>query len=126
MGGVGIPRALLIGLAQVLALVPGTSRSGVTLSAGIFTGLDRATAARFGFLLGLPLTAAAGVLKTGHILGHGLAAGEAGALAIGIATSFLAGLAAVWFLLRYLRERTLRPFVVYRILLGLVVLIWLT
>ena len=59
----GIGRALVVGLAQPLALVPGTSRSGITLSAGLFAGLDRATAARFAFLLGLPITIAAGLLE---------------------------------------------------------------
>jgi undecaprenyl-diphosphatase len=125
LAAVGLPRALLIGGAQALALVPGTSRSGITLTAGLLSGLDRPTAARFGFLLGLPLTAAAGLLKTAQILHRGLGAGEALPLLIGIATSFAAGLLAVWFLLRYLRERTLRPFVVYRILLGVLILVWL-
>src|SRR5262245_4343924 len=60
---IGIGRSLIVGLAQPLALIPGTSRSGITLSAGLFSGLDRATAARFAFLLGLPITAAAGLLE---------------------------------------------------------------
>jgi undecaprenyl-diphosphatase len=119
---VGVSRALLIGAAQVLALVPGTSRSGVTLSAGLFTGLDRSTAARFAFLLGLPITAGAGLLKTASLLRHGLPPGEGQALAIGLLTSFLAGLVAVWFLIAYLRRRTLTLFVVYRIVLGVVIL----
>jgi undecaprenyl-diphosphatase len=119
---VGIGRALLIGAAQMLALVPGTSRSGVTLSAGLFSGLDRSTAARFAFLLGLPITAGAGLLKTASLLRHGLPPGEGQALAIGLLTSFLAGLVAVWFLIAYLRRRTLTLFVVYRIVLGIVIL----
>jgi undecaprenyl-diphosphatase len=121
---VGIARGLAIGCAQILALVPGTSRSGVTVSAGLFGGLDRPTAARFAFLLGLPITAGAGLLKIVEILRHGLAGAEATALLIGLLTSFLAGLAAVWFLIRYLQRRTLAVFVVYRIVLGLF-LLWL-
>jgi len=122
LAGVGIPRALGIGCAQILALVPGTSRSGVTVSAGLFARLDRPTAARFAFLLGLPLTAGAGLQKTVSILHHGLAGGEAAALGIGLLTSFVTGLAAVWFLIRYLQRRTLLVFVVYRIALGLLIL----
>jgi undecaprenyl-diphosphatase len=122
---VGVGRALLIGGAQVLALVPGTSRSGVTLSAGLFSGLDRSTAARFAFLLGLPITGGAGLVKTLSLLRHGIPAADAVALGIGLLTSFLAGLAAVWFLVAYLRRRSLAVFVVYRILLGAVILLLL-
>ena len=119
-----MPRAFLIGCAQAIALVPGTSRSGITMSAGLFAGLDRPTAARFAFLLGLPLTAAAGLLKTAKFLHAGLASGEAGALALGLVASFAAGLAAVFFLVRYLQRQTLTVFVVYRLALGLLIL-WL-
>jgi undecaprenyl-diphosphatase len=120
---VGVLRGLAIGGAQILALAPGTSRSGITVSAGLFAGLDRPTAARFAFLLGLPLTAGAGLLKTVSLLRHGLGGGEAAALGLGLLTSFAAGLAAVWFLIRYLQRRTLTVFVVYRILLGIAILL---
>jgi undecaprenyl-diphosphatase len=119
---VGVGRGLLVGCAQALALVPGTSRSGITIAAGLFAGLDRPTAARFAFLLGLPITAAAGVLKTASLLGAGTTALPPAVLAAGLLTSFAAGLAAVWFLVRYLQRRSLTAFVVYRIALGLVVL----
>ena len=122
---VGVGRALLIGGAQILALVPGTSRSGVTLSAGLFAGLDRSTAARFAFLLGLPITAGAGLLKTVSLLRHGAGAVGGSVLAIGVLTSFVAGLVAVWFLVAYLRRRTLTVFVVYRIVLGILILLLL-
>lgn len=121
---VGIARSLAIGCAQAIALIPGTSRSGITISAGLFAGLDRPTAARFAFLLGLPITAAAGFLKTGMLLRAGPGPGEATALGLGLLASFAAGLAAVWFLLRYLQRRTLGVFVVYRVVLGLLIL-WL-
>ncbi len=120
---VGLQRGLLIGAAQALALVPGTSRSGITLSAGLFTGLDRQTAARFAFLLGLPITAGAGLLKTATLVRHGLTTGEATALGLGFLASFVAGLAAVWFLIRFLQRRTLTPFVIYRLILGLLLLL---
>jgi undecaprenyl-diphosphatase len=122
LGDVGIARGFGIGLAQILALFPGTSRSGITMTAGLAGGLDRPTAARFAFLLGLPITAGAGLLKTVSLLRHGLAGGEAAALAIGLIASFVAGLAAVWFLIRYLQRRTLGVFVVYRVILGVVIL----
>jgi undecaprenyl-diphosphatase len=120
--GVGVWRGVAVGGAQVLALVPGTSRSGITMTAGLFTGLDRPTAARFAFLLGLPLTAAAGLLHTVKLLRVGLAAGESALLGIGLLTSFLAGVVAVGFLLRFLQRRSLAVFVIYRLALGLLLL----
>jgi undecaprenyl-diphosphatase len=122
---IGIGRALVVGLAQPLALIPGTSRSGITLTAGLFSGLDRSTAARFAFLLGLPITMAAGLLECVHLLRHGITGIGPDALAIGVVTSFAAGLAAIWFLVSYLQRRTLLVFVVYRIALGLVIL-WIS
>src|SRR5262245_19623503 len=116
---VGIGRGLIIGLAQTLSLIPGTSRSGITLSAGLFTGLDRATAARFAFLLGLPVTAAAGPLPLTGLLRHGATEESLGILGLGVGAALVAGLAAIRFLVRYLQRRTLLVFVVYRIALGL-------
>ena len=122
---VGIGRALVVGFAQPLALIPGTSRSGITLSAGLFTGLGRATAARFAFLLGLPITLAAGVLEASNLLRAGSSGDGVGVIALGVVTSFLAGLAAIRFLVSYLQRRTLLVFVVYRIVLG-ALLLWIT
>ena len=102
--------------------LPAVDYPTITVSAGLFAGLDRPTAARFAFLLGLPLTAGAGLLKTASLLRHGLAGGEATALGIGLLASFVAGLLAVWLLIRYLQRRTLAVFVVYRIALGLLIL----
>jgi undecaprenyl-diphosphatase len=119
---VGIGRALVVGLAQPLALIPGTSRSGITLSAGLFSGLDRSTAARFAFLLGLPITLAAGLLEATTLVGRGPAESGLGVIALGIGVSFAAGLAAIWFLVRYLQRRTLLVFVAYRVVLGLLLL----
>jgi undecaprenyl-diphosphatase len=119
---VGVGRGLVVGLAQPLSLIPGTSRSGITLSAGLFSGLDRATAAQFAFLLGLPVTLAAGLLQTVSLLRAGTAADSPDVIALGIGTSFVAGLAAIRFLVSYLQRRTLLVFVVYRIVLGLLLL----
>ena len=108
----------MVGVAQALALIPGTSRSGITLSAGLFAGLDRATAARFAFLLGLPITMAAGLLEASTLVRAGSTGDGLGVIALGVVTSFVAGLAAIRFLVSYLQRRTLLVFVVYRIALG--------
>lgn len=119
---VGGTRGFLIGCAQAIALVPGTSRSGITLSAGLLGGLDRPTAARFSFLLGLPITAGAGLLQAARVLRHGVESADAMGLAIGLAASFAGGLGAVWFLIRYLQAHTLAIFVAYRLGLGILLL----
>jgi undecaprenyl-diphosphatase len=118
---VSLGQALTVGCAQALALIPGTSRSGITITAGLMGGFDRATAARFAFLLGIPITAGAGSLKALHLLREGLPPGEAGPLAAALVTAFVSGWFAVWFLVNYLKSRSLRPFVVYRLLLALVI-----
>jgi undecaprenyl-diphosphatase len=111
----GIDGAVM-GLAQALALVPGTSRSGVTISAGMLAGLDRRTAARFSFLLSLPAVAAAAILEAwqqrSEILGSGP---QAVALAVGTITAGIVGYAAVRWLLSMLTGHTLWPFIAYRI-----------
>jgi undecaprenyl-diphosphatase len=123
---------IAMGLAQAFALIPGTSRSGVTISAGMLAGLDRQTAARFSFLLSLPAVAAAALLEAwqqrSEILGSGP---QAVALAVGTITAGIVGYAAVRWLLSMLTGHTLWPFIVYR--LGLAALLagslaagWLT
>lgn len=110
--------ALLIGLAQALALIPGTSRSGITMTAGRFLGMERSEAARFSMLLSIPTILAAGTVA-GVDLHHG---GDArltlGALVAG-GLAFLTALCAIAVLMRWLRRAGFAPFVVYRILLGL-------
>ena len=107
---------LTMGLAQVLALVPGTSRSGVTISSGMLTGLDRRTAARFSFLLSLPAIAAAGLLEAwqqrAEIFGT---PADAGAALIGTLAACVVGYASIRWLLRLLTSHTLWPFILYRI-----------
>ena len=120
---VGWGQSLFVGCAQVLALVPGTSRSGITISAGLFARLDRATAARFSFMLGIPVTGAAGAYKLLHLLHDGIQPGEAGPLALAIVVAFGSGWLAVWFLVNYLKRRSLWPFVVYRLILAAVILL---
>lgn len=121
--GIGWRRGLLIGCAQAIALVPGTSRSGITITTALLTGVDRATAARFSFLLGIPITAGAGGLKLLQLLKTGVPAGDAGPLLAALGAAFLSGWFAVWFLVSYLKRRSLVPFVVYRLLLTLAIVL---
>lgn len=113
---------LLIGLAQALALLPGVSRSGSTITAGLFMGLRRDAAARFSFLLGVPAFVGAGILEGIDLLGTGLAPGEGGAFVAGMISAFVVGYAAIAFLLRYLQKRSTMIFVIYRFALGLMLL----
>jgi undecaprenyl-diphosphatase len=108
-------------VAQALALVPGVSRSGSTITAGIFAGLDRVAATRFSFLLAIPATFGA-VMKTLLDGGGRMIAGEPAVFAAGILSAFLSGLFAIRFLIQYLAKHDLSIFAYYRILLGLVVL----
>jgi len=107
------------GAAQALALVPGSSRSGVTITAGLFAGMSRETAARFSFLLSLPSVLAAGVYELyaarGELLGS---AQDVAALAVATVAALVSGYAAIAFLLYYLRTHTTYVFVAYRLLLG--------
>jgi undecaprenyl-diphosphatase len=119
---IGWGQGVAVGCAQAIALIPGTSRSGITITTGLFAGLDRATAARFSFLLGIPITAGAGLLKTLELLEGGLPVGQGGPLTVAILTSFLSGWLAVWFLVRYLKQRSLLPFVVYRFALSIAII----
>lgn len=116
-------QGLTVGCAQAVALIPGTSRSGITITAGLMGGIDRPTAARFSFLLGIPITAAAGLLKTLELWRTGLPAGQGGPLLAALAAAFVSGWLAVWFLVTYLKRRSLGPFVAYRLLLALVILL---
>src|SRR5829696_1623183 len=114
--------AVGVGFAQALALVPGVSRSGMSISAALFAGLDRADAARFSFLLATPITAMA-VAYEGLKLARGeVAVAEPLALAVGVVASFVAGILAIAVLLRYVRTRSFTIFVVYRFALAGVVL----
>jgi undecaprenyl-diphosphatase len=92
------------------------------MTAGLFGGLDRATAARFSFLLGLVITAGAGAKKTLGVVRHGIPANEAGPIFVGLIAAFVSGWFAVWFLVNYLKRHSLRPFVIYRLALAAVIL----
>jgi undecaprenyl-diphosphatase len=122
--GLGFPAAFGIGLAQALALAPGVSRSGVTISAGLFAGLTREAAARFAFLMATPITAGAIVWEV-----RALVSGETGLdvpilpLVAGMLAALVSGIVASGFLLRYLRSRSLAVFVLYRLVLAAIVVV---
>ena len=111
---------LFIGVAQALALIPGVSRSGATISAGLFRNFDRAAAARYSFLLSVPAVVLSGVFEVRHI-GEGDGASVA-ATALATLVAFASGYAAIAWLLRYLAHHSLRVFVAYRIPLGILVI----
>ena len=110
-----VAKAAGIGLAQALALIPGTSRSGVTISAGLFQGVSRGTAARFSFLLSIPAILGAGILKLDELSGATETPAE---LVAGTVAAAVSGFLAVSFLIRLLRTRTLWPFIWYRLIAG--------
>lgn len=113
----------LIGIAQALALVPGVSRSGVTLTAALFVGLKRDEAARFSFLLGIPAIAAAGLFQLKEVFESPIVPGSEMVLLTGIVTAFIFSLIAIDGLIRYLKTQSTTVFIVYRIILGIVIFI---
>lgn len=115
--------AVLVGAAQVLALNPGTSRSGITMTAGRFVGFNRDSAARASFLMSLPVTAGAVAYKGLKLLKDGIPHGLAVPMVVGILTSGIAGWIAVWGTLKWVRTRSFAPFVIYRVVLGAAVLV---
>jgi undecaprenyl-diphosphatase len=114
--------AAVIGMAQALALFPGISRSGITLAAGLFQGLRREAAARFAFLMGIPIIAAAGLWKTRSIASGGAGDVDLVVLAAGVIAAAVSGWLAIGFLLRYLRTHSTGIFIAYRLVAAAVFL----
>jgi len=114
--------ALVIGCAQAAALIPGVSRSGSTITAGLFRNMTREAAVRFSFLLSTPIIAGAALLKAHELQKEGLPPGMHAPFIVGIIVSALVGYAAIAWLVRYLQANTLRIFIVYRIVAGIVVI----
>ena len=123
LDGISWRDALVVGLAQALAIVPGVSRSGVTITAGLFRGMHRETAAHFSFFLSAPIIAGAGTKKVFDLLSDGVTDDQIVMLGIGILTSAVVGYLAIGFLLRFLAKHTTYTFIYYRIALGIVVLL---
>ena len=115
--------AVVIGAAQALALNPGTSRSGITMTAGRFSHFDRDAAVRISFLMMIPVTAGAVLWKGIGLAGDGIPEGLAVPMIVGIITSAISGWIAVWGLLRLVRTHSFTPFVVYRVVVGVAVLV---
>jgi undecaprenyl-diphosphatase len=116
--GLSVPQAMMIGAAQIVALLPGISRSGSTISAGIFRGLNHEDSARFAFLLATPVIGGAALLKLPPLLGPA-GDGLRGPLLVGSIAAFVAAYVATRYLVRYFENRTLIPFAVYCTLAGL-------
>lgn len=117
--------AFLIGVAQAFALIPGFSRSGITIVAGLLLGFQREASARFSFLLATPITLGAAVWSFRHLLKENVPSGMLVPMMAGALSAMLVGWLCIAFLLRYLRTRSLMPFVVYRVAIGVATLIHL-
>ena len=122
MNQLRIVDALAVGSAQVLSLIPGSSRSGSTIMGGLFAGQTRETAARFSFLLSIPAIAASGLLELNEAF-EKLPAGSYGALAVATVVSGAVGYASIWFLLKFLRTHSTGVFIVYRVIIGGLILV---
>ncbi|MEW5975868.1 MAG: undecaprenyl-diphosphatase UppP [Acidobacteriota bacterium] len=120
---VSLVDALAVGTAQALALVPGTSRSGITITAGLFRGLTREAAARFSFLLSAPIIAGATLKKLLDLRESGIADADVAPLLLGFLAALVTGYLTIRFLLRFLQRYTLFVFIYYRIVLGVVILL---
>ena len=117
-----IQKGIIIGFFQALALIPGMSRSGMTISGGMLLGLSRAGAARFAFLLSFPVILGAGGLKLLELSASGASISAVGPLVLGAIVAFVSGMIAIHALITLLKTRTLMPFVVYRLVLAAAIL----
>lgn len=126
MGAMNYADYIIIGIAQAIALFPGVSRSGITISAGLFRNLDRTAAARFSFLLSTPIIFAAGIKKLMDVMKIGLGPGEALVFGVGFLASAVSGYLAIRFLMNYLQRGSLKVFAIYRFVLAAAILVmWL-
>lgn len=121
--GISLKQAVAVGVAQSLAIIPGISRSGSTITTGLFMGLDRVAATRFSFLLGIPITFGAIVKVLASDAAFTQIGNEGNLFAVGIVSACLSGMFAIRFLLKYLSKHTLAAFAYYRLALGLLVLL---
>ncbi len=123
IGEVSGADAMAVGIAQAVAIIPGTSRSGITITAGLFRNINRAAAARFSFLLATPALAGAAMKKSYDLMKAGGLAGDMRVpMAVGTAVAALTGCIVIAFFLRYLRDHSLKFFVLYRIVFGIIVI----
>lgn len=120
---ISLADALTVGVLQAFAVIPGVSRSGITISGGLFRNLTREAAARFSFLLSTPIIAGAALLKLHHVMKEGLPPGMATGFVVGMIVSAIVGYATIAWFIRYLGMKTLKVFIVYRIILGVAILL---
>jgi undecaprenyl-diphosphatase len=124
MERVTVMDALVVGFCQAIALLPGTSRSGITISAGLFRGMAREEAARFSFLLSIPIVAGAAVFESRHLIG-GPVEFDLRLMGAGFLASLVTGVLAIRFMLAFLKRRSMNVFIVYRVLLAGLILGWI-
>ncbi len=124
LGQTKVLDAVIIGLAQAVALVPGVSRSGITITAGLFRGLNRQEAARFSFLLSTPAIGGAALLKLSEAASDGVLKDDLGIILAGAITSALVGWLSIAYLMRLVQTQSFLPFVVYRVLAGAFIVIY--
>jgi undecaprenyl-diphosphatase len=115
---------IIMGLAQAMALIPGVSRSGSTMTAGLFVNLDRAAAARYSFLLGIPAITLAGLVELKDVISEGVNSGQLLPLAVGIISAAIFSYAAIAWLLRYLQTKNTWVFIWYRLAFGILLLVY--
>lgn len=120
--GISFADALIVGCAQAFALLPGVSRSGSTITAGLFRNMTREAAVRFSFLLSTPLIAGAALLKAHELRKEGLPAEMHMPFLVGVLISAVVGYVAIAWLIRYLQSNSLKVFIVYRIVVGVIVI----
>ncbi|MFB6226603.1 MAG: undecaprenyl-diphosphate phosphatase, partial [Candidatus Paceibacteria bacterium] len=118
-------QVIIISIAQAIALIPGTSRSGITMTAGLFSKLKKDTAAEFSFLMSVPVIALAGLLEVWELYQTGLEYITLSTLFVGFIISAVSGFFAIWLLMKIIKKWNYLPFVFYRILVGVLILIFL-
>jgi undecaprenyl-diphosphatase len=124
MKAISVKDSIIIGLSQCLALIPGSSRSGTTITAGLFLGLKRDTAAKFSFLMSIPAIFASGIYQFYKSLEY-INANDIFILSVATLVAGISGYVAISFLIKYLKTRTMNVFVIYRIILGIVLFVML-
>jgi undecaprenyl-diphosphatase len=120
-----VKQVILISLAQAVALIPGTSRSGITMTAGLFAKLDKKAAAEFSFLMSVPIIALAGGLKILGLVQAGLGDLQLSVLLVGFVSAALSGFFAIWGLMKIVEKWSFAPFAFYRVIVGVLILLFL-
>lgn len=120
-----VGRGVIIGFFQALALIPGMSRSGYTISGGLLLGLTREASARFAFLLSFPVILGAGTLELFELESAGVVASSGPLIALAAISAFVSGISAIHFLMRYLKNNSLDIFIIYRVVLAITILVLL-